>query len=250
MSSWWILRGSPQPRNHAHDLPRLRAVRSGRLQGRRGADGARARQDEGEVMAIIHHGTPLTPRAALLDICAGRAMCVSFYTPQDVEAVEAISPAIMFRQWRVFVLEAGATERRGLGARSGLVGLLRLAGATSVPSRPLGGHSRYAWRAQPAQRHAAAAMAIRPEGRAALAHGWPDRAAVAPLRAIRPGLLGLDRARQRDRLRRLSSPHGGGRPRLGQYLAGSAHDARDGGGLRLSIHQRRQHQFGAEWVAL
>lgn len=46
--------------------------------------------------AIIHHGTPMTPRAALLDVCAGRAMCVSFYRPDDVEVVEAISPTIMF----------------------------------------------------------------------------------------------------------------------------------------------------------
>ena len=45
--------------------------------------------------AIIYHGTPMTPRAALLDVCDGRAMCVSFYRPDDVEAVEAISPAIM-----------------------------------------------------------------------------------------------------------------------------------------------------------
>lgn len=201
-------------------------------------------------MAIIHHGTPLTPRAALLDICAGRPMCVSFYTPQDVEAVEAISPAIMFRQWRVFVLEAGAAERRGLGAGSGLVALLRMAGAAPIPSRPVGRHPRYAWRSQPVKRYAFASMAVRPEGRAALAHGWPDRATVAPLRAIRPGLLGLDGTGQRDRLRGLPSPHGRGRPRLGQHLAGPAHDARHGGGLRLSLHQRRQHQPSPERVAL
>jgi hypothetical protein len=48
-------------------------------------------------MSVIYHGTPMTPRAALLDVCKGRAMCVSFYRHDDVEAVEAISPAIMFR---------------------------------------------------------------------------------------------------------------------------------------------------------
>ena len=74
--------------------------------------------------AIIYHGTPMTPRAALLDVCDGRAMCVSFYRPDDVEAVEAISPAIMFRQWSVFVLEAGAARRRGMGWGSGLASLL------------------------------------------------------------------------------------------------------------------------------
>lgn len=48
------------------------------------------------MIPVIHHGTPLTPRAALLDVCKGRAMCVSFYRPDDVEAVEEISPAIMY----------------------------------------------------------------------------------------------------------------------------------------------------------
>lgn len=28
--------------------------------------------------ATIYHGTPLTPRAALVSVCTGRAMCVSF----------------------------------------------------------------------------------------------------------------------------------------------------------------------------
>lgn len=45
---------------------------------------------------IIHHGTPMTPRAALLAVCTGRAMCVSFYRPDDVEAVEQIAPFIMY----------------------------------------------------------------------------------------------------------------------------------------------------------
>ena len=49
-----------------------------------------------DVRAIIHHGTPLTPRDALLSVCAGRAMCVSFYRPDDVDTVEQISPAIMY----------------------------------------------------------------------------------------------------------------------------------------------------------
>ena len=29
----------------------------------------------------IYHGTPMTPRAALLDVLAGRAACVSFWRP-------------------------------------------------------------------------------------------------------------------------------------------------------------------------
>lgn len=44
----------------------------------------------------IYHGTPITPRAALLDIGAGRAMCVSFFRPDDVDVVEAVSPAVMY----------------------------------------------------------------------------------------------------------------------------------------------------------
>lgn len=50
----------------------------------------------GVVMATIYHGTPLTPRAALLSVCPGRAMCVSFYRPDSVRDVEAIAPAIMY----------------------------------------------------------------------------------------------------------------------------------------------------------
>lgn len=45
---------------------------------------------------IIHHGTPLTPRDALLTVCRGRAMCVSYYRPDDVEAVEQIASYIMY----------------------------------------------------------------------------------------------------------------------------------------------------------
>ena len=45
---------------------------------------------------VIHHGTPLTPRAALHSVCTGRAMCVSFYRPDSVADVEVISPYIMY----------------------------------------------------------------------------------------------------------------------------------------------------------
>lgn len=47
------------------------------------------------MMAFVYHGTPLTPRAALMAL-GPRGYCVSFYRPDDVEAVEAISPAIMY----------------------------------------------------------------------------------------------------------------------------------------------------------
>ena len=78
-------------------------------------------------MTIIYHGTPITPRSALLEVCKGRAMCVSFFRPDDVEAVEAISPAVMFRQRSIFNVEGGTTQRRGVGRALGLVGLLRVA---------------------------------------------------------------------------------------------------------------------------
>lgn len=46
-------------------------------------------------MALVYHGTPLSPKAAL-DAVAGRAFCVSFYRPDSVDAVERMSPAIMY----------------------------------------------------------------------------------------------------------------------------------------------------------
>lgn len=47
-------------------------------------------------MALVYHGTPLTPRAALLAALPGRGACVSFYRPDDVEAVEATCSRIMY----------------------------------------------------------------------------------------------------------------------------------------------------------
>lgn len=46
-------------------------------------------------MALVYHGTPLTPAAAL-DAVAGRAFCVSYYRPDSVEAVEAMAPFVMY----------------------------------------------------------------------------------------------------------------------------------------------------------
>jgi hypothetical protein len=44
----------------------------------------------------IYHGTPMTPRAALEAVLRGRGACVSFYRPDDVVAVEAVCPFIMY----------------------------------------------------------------------------------------------------------------------------------------------------------
>ena len=205
------------------------------------------------MMAVIYHGTPLTPRAALMDVCAGRAMCVSFYRPDDVEVVEAISPAIMFRQWRVQLLATVIASRTGMGSGSRLGAILSLAGTPSVSSRPVGRHSRHARRAIPAQRCTAQRLAFRAEGRAALAHGRPDRALGQAMRPLRAGLSWLgrrDEGRSGCGLRRLPQAHGRGFQTVRQSMAGHSHDARNSGGAGLSIRQRRQHEPCAERMAV
>lgn len=201
---------------------------------------------------VIHHGTPLTPRAALLDVCRGRAMCVSFFRPDDTEVVEAISPAIMFRQWCFLFLDAGYACRRGMGRGSRLEPLLRLAGNKTVPSGPMGGHPRQSRRPVADQRRSAERLAVWPEGCAALAHGRADRATGATVRAARPGMSWMDRPPEERAcgLRRLPSPDGRSGPAVRQSLAGHPHDARGGGRARLSLRQRGQHQPCPERVAV
>jgi hypothetical protein len=47
------------------------------------------------VMALVYHGTPLTPREAL--VAAGaRAYCVSYFRPDSVADVEAQAPFVMY----------------------------------------------------------------------------------------------------------------------------------------------------------
>lgn len=196
----------------------------------------------------IYHGTPLTPRAALLDVCMGRAMCVSFFRPDDVEVVEAISPAVMFRQRGFFLLAAGDEARRGLARDCRLDTLLRLVGASPVHARTMGNHAGYSWCAVPAQRQPARRMALRSEGRARLAHGWADRAASQAVRAMGPRVPWMDRAE--GRITRLPRANGRGRARLGQSLASAAHAAGNSRGLRLPLSQRRQHEPCAERMAL
>lgn len=201
-------------------------------------------------MTTIYHGTPMTPRAALLDVCKGRAICVSFFRPDDVEAVEAISPAIMFRQRGVLVLESGAQARRGMAREMGLAQLLRVAGASLVPSRTVGGDTRYAGGTVPAQRCASAGMAVWSKGGTPLAHGRPNRAAASALRAIRQGLFGLDWRGKVNRLPSLSRADARGRSGARQPLACHSHDARDSRCIRLPLSQRGQHIAGAERMAL
>jgi len=202
------------------------------------------------VSALIYHGTPMTPRSALEAVGPGRAFCVSFFHPQDVEVVQAISPAVMFRQRRVLGMESRHETRGGLVHPRGLDAVLPLAGTAPVPSWPLGSDTRCAGSAEPAQRFTVARVAVWTEGRAALAHGRADRSAAEALRAVRPGLLGMDRRWQDARYAGISRAHGGGCRSLGQPVAGASHDARDGGCAPVPLHQRGQHIACAERMAI
>lgn len=206
-------------------------------------------------MTIIYHGTPLTPRAALLDVLAGRAGCVSFFRPDDVEAVEAVCPQIMFRQRGVLILAASLESRAGVGARSRLDALLRVARAEAILPWSLRRHSRQPRRAVPAQRRAAERLAIRAQGRAALAHGRADRAPRQALREVSASLPGMGWNARRGGgagrgLRCLHAPHGGSGSVLRERLAGPSHDARDFGRSTVPVPQGGRHQFGTERTPL
>ena len=204
------------------------------------------------MVPVIYHGTPVAPRAALEAIGPGRAFCVSFFHPQDVEAVEAISPAVMFRQWRILRMDGGPQARRAMVYPGGLDTVLRLAGASSVHSGTMGRNTGCAGSTIAAQRQPAAAMAVRGSRCSALAYGWSNRAVAAPVRKVSARLLGLDRRRsgQGCRMRGLVSSHGrcGGGYR--KHLAGPPHDARRTGCPRVSFCERGRHERCSEWMAL
>jgi len=198
----------------------------------------------------IYHGTPMTPRAALQQM-AGRAFCVSFYRPDDVEVVEAISPAVMFRQWRVLILAISSAKWARLGGGSGLATVLQMAGAPST-IRALGGDTRQPRRTFADQRWAVERLALWSMGRAALAHGQSNRTTIASLRQIRAHLLGLDWTGQgfHGWLRGMVSQDGRGCQRLGQSVARHSHDARRYGFARVSLSQCGQHQPSAERASI
>lgn len=188
----------------------------------------------------------MTPRAALQQM-AGRAFCVSFYRPDDVEVVEAISPAVMFRQRRILFLAISSAKRSGLGGRSGLEAVLPVAGA-STSSGTLGGYTRQPRRTFTDQRWIAERLAVWSMGCTALAYGQPYRPPIATMRQIRSCMLGLDWARQRFHswLRSMVSTHGRSCQRVGQSMASDSHDARRDGCKRVSLSQCGQHQPSAE----
>lgn len=206
-----------------------------------------------EAQKVIYHGTPMTPRAALLDVLTGRAGCVSFFRPDDVEAVEAVCPRVMFRQRRVQLLDGSTQARRGVVRQAArLEAILRMAGG-AAGRWALGGHSRHARRPVPAQRQPACGLAVRSiVRRAALAYGRAAGSAGASLRPLRHSCAGLDRRPEgrAGRLRWIPAPDGRGRQALRQPLAGHAHDAWDQGCARLSLHQRRRHEPCAERTPL
>ena len=201
-------------------------------------------------LPTIYHGTPITPRNALEGVCAGRAMCVSFFRPDDAEVVEAISPAVMFRQRRVFALEKSHAGWARVARKMGLARILRLVGIAVIPSRSVGGNSRYAGSAVATQRRTYQRLAFWAKRCAALAHGRPVRSAAAIVRQVRQGLSRLDRQGQGNRLPCISGADGGSRSGIRKPLAGNSHDARRCGGVRLSIWQRGQHQPCTERLAL
>lgn len=200
--------------------------------------------------AVVYHGTPMTPRAALLDVCAGRAMCVSFWRPDDVEAVEAISPAIMFRFRRVLGMARGAKARRGMVHSRGLETLFRVAGAATVSAGTLGGHAGRTRSAFTAQRQPLARLAVRRPWSAPVAHGRTYRAVAAPVRETPARLPWLDRGGEASGPARISRTH----CRIGQgfrqSLAGHSHDARDCGQGSLALRFGGRNHTGAERVAL
>lgn len=204
----------------------------------------------GVVSALVYHGTPMTPRAALLDVCAGRAMCVSFWRPDDVEAVEAISPAIMFRQRRVFRVAGGAEARRGMVHPRGLVALFRVVGAAPVSARSLGCDAGRTGCAEPAQRCAREGMAVRGPWRAAVAHGRAYRAAVAAVREAPARLPWLDRGGQASGPARISRAHGRSGQGFRQPLARRSHDARNRGQGSLAVRIGGRDDTRAKRVAL
>lgn len=209
----------------------------------------------GEREGLVYHGTPLTPRAALNAIMPGRAACVSFFRPDDLEALLAICPQVMFRPWSVQLLDAGDARRSGMGRirpAAMVASLLRLAGADAVSAGAVGHHAGQSRCPFPAQRWPSQRLAVWTSGRACLAHGWADREAGEAVRPLSARLPRMDR-RSEERARRLRgilSQDGRGFPADGKHLASPAYAARHSRCARISVSQRGQHQPSAERTPL
>lgn len=199
----------------------------------------------------IYHGTPMTPRAALLNIMPGRAGCVSFARPDDVDPIEQLCPRIMydngaFRFWQL-AIRAGLDWAEDRDWRP----FLSMDRAATCGGS-MGRHSRHARCAKPAQRRIAERLALRTLCRAALAHGRAARKVGKAMRTIRSRLFWMDRQKARSCrwVRRLPAQNGRGFGVFRQSLASAAHDARNAGRSPFPFQQRRQHVLGAERMAL
>lgn len=194
----------------------------------------------------IYHGTPLTPLSAL-QAMAGRAFCVSFYRPDNVEVVERIASTTMFRSWGIFILAGGDAGRNRMGSSQPIRlvdELLCVAGTAFIHRRTLGDHSRQSCGSIPDKRWPSKRLALwQIARRASLAHGWFDHEAGAVVRTIRPRLHRLDwRPEARTSwMRFISRQNGRSGGYVRQSMARLAYAAGDSGGLRLSVRQRGQH---------
>ena len=192
----------------------------------------------------------MTPRAALLDVCRGRAMCVSYFRPDDAEAVETISPDIMFRQRRFFDVEGRAAEWAGVGRKVGLVGLFQMARASNLLSGTVGSNTRHARRPKPAQRCAFSRLALWAKGIAALAYGWANITPFTSVRTLGSGLHSMDRRWKGFGQAGLPFADGRSGFRSWEQVARNSHDARHQGGLRLPISVRGWNNFSSKRVAV
>jgi len=212
--------------------------------------------EDGLSLPTIYHGTPLTPRAALLAVLLGRAACVSFYRPDDMEAVEGICPDIMFRPRRIFVLDVGDAGRSRVGPRKTrrmVARLLCMARAAAIPSGTLGRDSGQPKRPFPTQRRPTERLAFWPEqGRSCLSYEWPNRAPRASLRTIRPCLSRLDRPSQAraGRMRCLSPEDGRNRSILWKPLASNTSAAGGCRGSQISRYRSGRDHVSAKRAPL
>lgn len=207
------------------------------------------RPDEG-VTPVIYHVTPFTPRAALNAVMPGRAAGVSFYRPDDLEALLAICPQLFFRPRDILALDEGDEGGARMGRCAGIVvaEILSLAGADSVSSGAMGDHSRQPRCTFPAQRRLAERLAVRGSRGAGLAHGRPCRTTSAALREISARVHRVDR-RPEERtgwLPGLSPQDGASRATDGECVASAAHASWDSCCVPVSLYQRGQHQPRAE----
>lgn len=201
----------------------------------------------------IYHGTPLTPRAALKALLPGRGACVSFYRPDDLEAVEAVCPTIMFRQWCLLRVDGRNARRERVVYPRRLDALLSMAGGAAVRARAMGDPARRAGCTFPAQRQPIERVAIWTVARrSGMAHGWAARAPWPTLRALRSRGARLDRTPQgsASRMPCLSRTNGRGGQAIRQPLASNPYAARDQGRAGLPLLERRQHVACAERTPL